>query len=60
MIWQCRPNINLQAQSANCMLLSLTRRYITRASPTLHSTIRTMAILKQVVAKESDLKDGEL
>lgn len=42
------------------MLLSLTRRYITRASPTLHSTIRTMAILKQVVAKESDLKDGEL
>ncbi|KAH8550711.1 hypothetical protein BGW37DRAFT_498138 [Umbelopsis sp. PMI_123] len=42
------------------MLHSLTRRYITRHSPTLQSTIRTMAILKQVVAKETDLKDGEL
>ncbi|KAI8584148.1 hypothetical protein K450DRAFT_218397 [Umbelopsis ramanniana AG] len=41
------------------MLLSLTRRYITRTSPTLHFTIRTMAIAKHVVAKESDLKDGE-
>lgn len=41
------------------MFLSLFPRYITRRFPTLPSTIRTMAILKQVVAKESDLKDGE-
>lgn len=50
------PSCSRQSPS---MFLSFFPRYVTRRSPALLSTFRTMAILKQVVAKESDLKDGE-